>query len=244
MKKSINPVLLTAASTLGLACLAQPASAASIHVEDFNSNDGGYVAALFDPISAGGAAASGPWVVGPNGVGSTNAWSAIGGEGGPYEHHLTSPVITVPGNGSVSLEFDHKTLLEGAWDGGVIMTSVNGAAFKQLTDFSENGYNDTMQSSNSWEYPEGIDSMVGLAMFSGDSGGFVHSVGDLGILGAGDTLQVQFRGGWDWGFVQGGGAPEWIVDNVTVNQAVPEPSSTLLIGMAGLALVLRKRSRK
>ena len=244
MKKSINPVLLTTASTLGLACLAQPASAASIHVEDFNSNDGGYVAALFNPSANAGGDASGPWVVGPNGVDSTNAWSVIGGEGGPYEHHLTSPVINVSGNGPVSLEFDHKTLLEGQWDGGVIMTSVNGAAFTQLTNFSKNGYNDTMQSSNTWGYPEGIDDMVGLDMFSGNSAGFVTSVGELGILGAGDTLQVQFRGGWDWGFAQGGGAPEWIVDNVTVNQTVPEPSSTLLMGMAGLALVLRKRSRK
>jgi len=249
MINSTKPVLLTTASILGLACLVQPASAATIHSENFDANDGGYTAALFDPIAdpASGATTSGPWVVGPNGVGATNAWSAIGGEGGtsPFEHHLTSPVINVPGNGPVSLEFDHQTILEGEWDGGVIMTSINGAPFVQLTNFSLNGYNDTMQTGASWEYPVGADPMTGLEMFSGVSTGFVHSVGELGSLNAGDTLQVRFRGGWDWGFVQGGGEPEWIIDNVIVNQnPIPEPSSTLLVGMAGLALVLKRRSRK
>ncbi|MFT6864932.1 MAG: hypothetical protein ACJAVK_003504 [Akkermansiaceae bacterium] len=87
--------------------------------------------------------------------------------------------------------------------------------------------------------------MTGLAMFSGVSVGFVSSVGEIGNLSSGDTLQVRFRGGWDWGFVQGGGEPEWIVDNVIVNQSpIPEPSSTLFVGMAGLALVLKRRLRK
>jgi len=81
-----------------------------------------------------------------------------------------------------------------------------------------------------------------LEMFSGDSGGFIHSVGELGSLNTGDTLQIQFRGGWDWAFVQGGGASEWIVDNVNVSQTpIPEPSSTLLVGIAGLGLLRRRR---
>jgi hypothetical protein len=245
MKRANKSVLLTAATTtasvFGFASLTEQASAASIHTEDFDANDGGYIASLFDPLAATGAGAAGPWVVGANGVGGSNAWSATGGEGSsaPFELHLTSPVINVPGDGPVLVEFDHQTVLEPDWDGGVIMTSVNGAPFVQLTSFTMNGYNDTMQDTNDLGFDGDLN---GLEMFSGVSGGFIHSVGEVGTLNAGDTLQIQFRGAWDWGFVQGGGQPEWIVDNVNVSQTpIPEPSSTLLVGIAGLGLLLRRR---
>lgn len=184
----------------------------TIYSEDFDGGDGGYVATLFDPL---GAAAENDWTWGETGVDGSNAWTAVGAAvGTPFEQHLNVPSITVPSTGLVVLEFDHSYGFEATWDGGVLMVGVNGAELSILSSdaFTGNGYNDQMQTGSDWGY-EG--DMNGLDMFGVDSGGFVRSTAKLGTLNAGDTLDIQFRGGWDWGTQVPAG---WTIDNVSVTQ--------------------------
>lgn len=187
---------------------------------DFDADDGGFVSTTFDPRNASGAA--GPWVHSlVNGVANGPGWSVDGGLGGsaPFEQHLDAPMILVPADGEVTLEFDHFHNFEANWDGGVVMFSVNDAPYQQVLNsaFSMNGYNDVVQTTNDWGYP---DDMNGLEMFSNVSFGFIHSVATLGELKAGDILRIRFRGGWDWGALNG--APNWRLDNVEVTQT-PTP---------------------
>ena len=203
---------------LGVCCLASAGSAADVYFEDFDADDGGYTEMLYNPVSADGAGTNEPWTWGATGVDGSNAWSVIGGLGGsnPFEHLLDGPEITIPATGRVILEFDHAYRFEEDWDGGVVMFSLNGGDLTPVTNFVANGYNDQMQTGSDWGY-EG--DMNGLDMFSIRSDGFVHSIADLGSLNTGDTLELQFRGGWDWGTIGGpAGEPEWIIDNVAITQ--------------------------
>lgn len=205
-------------AVLGVCCLTTLAHADEIYTETFDDSDAGFVEMLFNPGASDNAENSGPWTWGPTGVAGTNAWSIVGGNGGsnPYEQLLNSPEITVTGDGPVLMEFDHAFQFEEDWDGGVVMISINDSPLEPLTNFVSNGYNDEMQTGSDWGY-EG--SMNGLPMFSIDSGGFIHSVADLGILSAGDTIELQFRAGWDWAVLGApAGEPQWIIDNLSLVQ--------------------------
>ena len=52
-------------------------------------------------------------------------WTAAGGEGKVYSH-LTSPTLTVPSSGTVTLKFTHRHFFEENWDGGALYVTVNG----------------------------------------------------------------------------------------------------------------------
>lgn len=150
----------------------------------------------------------GAWVYGATaGGGGTGGWSALGDTGGeefgvvPADRNLTSPVITLTESGPMKLSFDHRYDFE-IWnglagDGGIVNISVNGGAFTQIptASFTLNGYNQTMQVIDDWGY---AGDMNGLPVFAGYSVDFINSQANLGTFNAGDTLQIQFRGGWDW----------------------------------------------
>ncbi len=239
--KAKKLLVVVAAALLSFVGLAE-CEAFDIHSADFSVNDGAYVASTFNPLEK--ETTPGPWIYGATGTGGSNAWSAAGGVGGPYEHLLTSPEIAVPDTGPYALEFDHSYLMEGAWDGGVVMISVNGAPFTQVTSFVQNGYNDLMQDNDDLGYEGDLN---GVPMFSADSEGLLHSAANLGTLTAGDTLQVQFRGGWDWGYNEDEAAVDWTIESVSVSAGViPEPGTlVMLLGLGVLgAIGLVRRGRK
>lgn len=213
LKSSFNRATSWSLTLISLCCFVSQANSAELHSEDFNGDDGGYVATLFNPLNA-----SSPenfWTWGATGVGGSNAWTATGASvGTPFEQHLDIPSISVTGTGLVILEFDHLYKFEATWDGGVVMYGVNGGPLSPVpaAAFTSNGYNDLMQSGSDWGYD---GDMNGLDMFGVDSGGFVHSIANLGTLNAGDTLDIQFRGGWDWNTLEPEG---WTIDNVVVTQ--------------------------
>lgn len=251
------------AALLGLFCLAALAKADPFYVEGFNAGNGGYTTST---VSTG----LGQWVYGSSGVGGSGAWTTPGGQTGnyptplPVEHLLQSPVITVPGPGRVILDFDQLYNFEAyagpdIWDGGTLMLSVNGGAFTHVpaSAFTSNGYLGPLQTVEDWGYAGDLN---GVDVFAGSSGVpdwpplgyaepfptgpgvFVHTVAELGGFTGGDTLQLQFLAGYDW---FAAASPGWTVDNVRLN-AVPEPSSLLLLaaGALGLAALRGRRRRR
>lgn len=232
------------ATSLGI-MLAQtaPAQANNVFSADFNSGNGGFVSTTYNPLSG---RAEGAWTYGASaGVGTSGGWFALGDTGGeefgvvPADRNLTSPVITISQSGAVNLSFDHLFDFE-IWnglagDGGIVNIKVNGGTFSQVAaaSFTKNGYNQTMQVIDNWGY---AGDMNGLPVFSGYSGTYITSQANLGNFNAGDTLQIQFRGGWDWNGT--GDHPDvgWHIDNVNVS-SVPVPAAVWLFGSALFGLL-------
>ena len=213
LKSSFSRATVCSLTLISLCCFVTQANAAELHSEDFDSDDGGYTATLFNPLDA--SSPENLWTWGATGVDGSSAWTAPGAAvGTPFEQHLDIPSIDVTGTGLVILEFDHLYKFEATWDGGVVMYGINGGPLNPvpLAAFTANGYNDLMQSGSDWGYD---GDMNGLDMFGVDSGGFVHSTANLGTLNEGDTLDIQFRGGWDWNTQEPEG---WTIDNVLVTQ--------------------------
>ncbi len=162
-------------------------------------------------------------------------WTAAGGEGIVYSH-LTSPTLTVPTGGPVTLKFTHRYFLEQNWDGGALYVTVNGAGptYVDASAFTTNGYTSTGM----------IGSVYtgGEQTFTGKSTGYdvptlIESVVSLGTLTAGDTVSFEFRGGWDDATVEA--APNWEIGTV----AVRDSANTALLnvdfinGPAGFSVV-------
>jgi hypothetical protein len=150
-------------------------------------------------------------------IGGTN-WTVEGDVGFVYSG-LISPNATVTATGAVTLTFDHRYFIETAWDGSAVFVSVNGGAFTYLplSAFSANGYaGDTLANTpnSAWEGGEDV--------FYGKSAGYdtpvlIQSVANLGVLTAGDTVAVEFRGGWDGGFNEAG--TDWEIGAVKLTDA-------------------------
>lgn len=226
-----------------------PAQAATTYYStDFNSTNGGFTASTYNPLNGNPLAG---WIYSAAaGISGSGGWSTLGEQadgGTPYEHLLTSPLVTLSASGAVNLSFEHFYDFEQGWDGGLVNISVNGGAFAQVpsANFTLNSYTGNIQLLDDWAYP---GDMNGLAVFTGTTTGFVTSQAILGSFSAGDTLQVQFRGGWDWnGLGQNELGPNWAVDNVTLSgpSAVPVPAAVWLFGTAltGLVGYGRRKSR-
>lgn len=208
------------ATLVFLAC--QPAHAAVVVFStDFNSNDGGFTAA----VTSG--STSNPFTYstsgGIGGVGD-GAW-INNGVAASSQKTLTSPAITVPANGDVTIQFSHRFRFEAAADGGQLQVSINGGAFSTVTSgsFSLNGYNGTSIIGSSWS---GTSSGYTTPSYITSSATLVSGAT------AGDEIRFRFRAGWDSSVVAG--SPNWVIDNISVS-AVPEPSHVAVA--AGLALV-------
>ncbi|MCX6877007.1 MAG: autotransporter-associated beta strand repeat-containing protein [Verrucomicrobia bacterium] len=145
-------------------------------------------------------------------------WTAAGGEGVVYSK-LKSPTLTVPNTGLVTLKFTHRYNFEQLWDGGAVYVSVNGAesTYVDASAFAAHGYDGLLT------FPGWVSSVfVGQQVFTGQSADFgtpalIESVVNLGTLSAGDTLAIEFRGGWDEGYVEA--APNWEIGTVEVRDA-------------------------
>ena len=134
-------------------------------------------------------------------VGGTN-WSVVGNNGGIKFSGLVSPAATVGASGPVTLTFNHRYNFEATgnpFDGGAVFVSVNDGAFTYvpLASFSANPYvgPTTANAGSTW-------ASGGEDVFFGESAGYatpslITSVANVGTLTAGDTVRVEFRGGWD-----------------------------------------------
>jgi len=205
-----------------------------IHDEDFTAADGGYTVSNVGNIQNPWTWASGEgWTAGKN----------EGGDGSPNNLSLlTSPDISVPSSGPVTMSFMHRYSLEVDWDAGAIFTSVNGGDFQQVpgTAFTSNGYTKTGLL--------GEHALNGGEGFNGDSPGFaagelITSTADLGTLNAGDSLQVQFYGAWDQFSTGALSPPEWQVTSVELS-VVPEPGALGLAVLGSLSLLAFVRRRR
>ncbi len=220
-----------------------PSPAAAFFSVDFNANDGGFTQSTVNPL---GASPSAPWTHGSTvGVGGSGGWTAgpEEGQGNPVEHLLTSPVISLADSGAVSLSFDHRYSFEDGWDGGQVLVSLNGGTFAPVSgaSFTQNGYTGTIQTNDDWGY---TDDMNGLAVFTGEAATFGSSLANLGSFNAGDTLQVRFRGGWDWNGVGTDPSLGWQIDNMALAvNPVPLPAAVWLFGsgVIGLGAMARRK---
>lgn len=196
-----NHTLLALTSALGLAL-----GAGSAHAQG--------------TINVGGAGTIGNTILPVNGgiaklPESGDKWSTNGGNPNVYSN-LLSPSIVVPATGNVTLTFTHRFNFEVGFDGGAVFVSVNGGTYTYLdgTAFSANGYSGNVTGSNVWTGGENV--------FGGASAGYgtpalIQSVANLGSFTAGDTVSVEFRGGWDDGFEEA--PPNWEIGTVKLTDS-------------------------
>jgi hypothetical protein len=228
----------------------QPAANAATAVYDFNTNGSGWTSTMV-------VAFDNPWTFAANvGTGGTGGWSTNGQ--GPDNGHsntglLTSPIMTVQANGTVTLSFDHMYSFEasgGNWDGGQVQVSVNGGSFAPIGtgSFTANGYTGTVigyGAGGASSAPGQESDLATQQAFVADSTGratntFINSIATLGPFTAGNTFSIRFQASSDTN-TQGTFQPQWIVDNVSLTNVVPEPGVLSLAGLLGLSMLRRRR---
>lgn len=179
--------------------------------QNFGDNNGGFSVETVGPVP-------GPWMYDD----AEGVWYANGAEPactGPYWSFLNSPGYLVAADGEVVINVDHRYSFEGdLWDGGQIRMSVNGGDFVEVPAeaFSANGYADAGTII-------GAGILNGLFAFNAASEGYadgtyITSVANLGTFVAGDSITIQFLGGWD--NCTTGGTPNWEVKSIVSEQLV------------------------
>jgi hypothetical protein len=166
--------------------------------QNFKTSDGGYTAETTGTSPAGG------WAYDAAG----GFWYANGDDSGPTTSTLTGPAITVSQAGPLVLSFSHRYSFEfdgTRWDGGQVRISVNGGPFTPVpsNSFTANGYVGLIT---------GNHGLTGQWGFNGPSPGTITSVANLGNFAAGDTLAIQFVGGWDEGTTAT--QPNWVINSI------------------------------
>ena len=183
-----------------------------IFSEDFSDGDGGFeVTSDGDP--------TGPWEF--NSGQGTWSVDGDGGLGTPTWNALTTPGIVVPAEIALQITIVHRYSIEPQWDGTALAVSVNSSDeddFEVLegTTFIQNGYTFQGLLGN---HILGEQQGGNGEGFNGNSPGyddeeFITSVAQIPAIDPGDTLRVQFIGGWDEGAV--GTFPNWEVDSIVV----------------------------
>jgi hypothetical protein len=178
---------------------------------DFGLNNGGFWTQTFGLIP-------GPWKYSSN----NGVWYADGAESGcsgPYWSMLNSPVYTVIEDGNVVIQFEHRYSFESIlYDGGQIRVSLNGAEFEPIPadSFSSSGYAEGQII--------GLGILNGLRAFNGTSTGYdfnlyLTSIVNLGPYKSGDSIAIQFLGGWDE--CATGKTPNWVMKSLKSLQLSP-----------------------
>ncbi|NNM31111.1 MAG: Ig-like domain-containing protein, partial [Akkermansiaceae bacterium] len=153
---------------------------------------------------------------------------AAAGGGNTAESFLISPDVSVPTTGNVTLRVSHRYFFEedanGAWDGGAIFVSVNGAeaTYVPSSSFSAGSYDNTVGTNPGTAWQGGEEIFTGKSIdYDSTVSNLVDSVVDLGSFTAGDTVSVEFRAIWDEGYFE----PDtnWEVATVTLEDSVATP---------------------
>lgn len=114
-----------------------------------------------------------------------------------------------------------------------VFASVDGSAFVQIFGLESSGPFDTQffVDTNLNGNGDGVEITNTLTQFS------VDNIGDITGLTAGSLLNIQIRvNGLD------SGNEDIAIDNILIEgTAIPEPSSTLLVGLGGLTLLARRK---
>lgn len=168
------------------------------------------------------------------GGGAHGSFYAVTDQTGPGTHILRQSFTTTAG-GKVMLEFD---MFVNDYDSGPI---VNGAGLTHTAGANQHGRVDILTAGAGAfdtggtvlaNYYLGVDAGV-------DPHGFTHYSFDItGIVGGGGTFQIRFAEVDNQLFLNMG------VDNVTIDQDIPEPASLALIGLGLAAAGLSRRRRR
>jgi hypothetical protein len=141
--------------------------------------------------------------------------------GAPSDNRLVSPVFTVDGSGSVTMQFDHTWSFENLFDGGVIEMSVNGGAF---TDVGTNGGGTTgCYAAAPLLIAGGTNPLNGRPAFTGTQAVSQHCTVNRAIA-PGSTVRFRFRTGADDNTAGTG----WRIDNIAFTGVVETPFATLV----------------
>lgn len=138
--------------------------------------------------------------------------------GAPSDNRLVSPVFTVNGGGSVTLQWDHTWSFENTFDGGVIEMSVNGGAWSDVGvtgGGTTNGYNGTLVAG-------GTNPLNGRPAWTGTQAVSQH-VTIVRAIAPGSTVRFRFRTGADDNTAGSG----WNIDNIAFSGVVETPFATL-----------------
>lgn len=217
-------VAITQDPTNACAILQPPSPPSVLLSSDFGADDGGFWVTNFP--SGSGALPPGPWTW----QSAAGTWSCFGEDcppfNGPYASGLVSPPIVVPSAGGVAVTFAHRYSFEsGAWDGGVLVMSVNGGAWTVVppANYMSNGPNGVILGNSI-----GGNLLTGEPAFVNESpdyasGTFITSSAGLGFFNAGDVIVLGFLSSWDEGCQ--GSVPNWEIDRVEVSLGVEVPVS-------------------
>lgn len=127
------------------------------------------------------------------------------------DKRLDTPDLPINGQGA-QLHFSNFYNLESTFDGGVLEVSsdnINGGAFTDITDpavggtFVTGGYNAMISTSS-------MSPIAGRMAWSGNSGGYIQTVANLGFNVVGHFIKLRFRMASD----NSGGGTGWRVDDV------------------------------
>ncbi len=150
--------------------------------------------------------AAGQWVIANSASNSpSNSWFVSDTNGPDKTTALESPLFNL--TATTSLDFFHQFDTEAGWDGGFLEISLDGgASWTKITNaaFCDNGYNGALGASSN-------PGIVGDA-WTGNSGGFIHSIARLGSFGTSPNARVRFVYGQDDNTNNIG----WWVDDITI----------------------------
>lgn len=150
----------------------------------------------------------------------TRRWFGPNG-GAPSDNRLISPVFTVDGSGSATMQFDHTWSFENLFDGGVVEMSVNGGAWSDVGTTgagTTNGYNPTPVL-----VVGGTNPLNGRPAFTGTQAVSQHCTINRAIA-PGSTVRFRFRTGADDNTAGTG----WRIDNIAFSGVVETPFATLV----------------
>ncbi len=153
-----------------------------------------------------------------DGYGGSNNYWFVADIDSRSTSYLTSPTVTATHSildNWLFLRFYHAYSMENTYDGGALEINIDGGGWTYIagSQFTQNGYNNTIASDASGS------SLINMDAFTGDSGGdYIESIVDLkSLVNPGQSFQIHFWQANDNGSSEVG----WYVDDVLICQNAP-----------------------